>query len=360
MIINLDNVDIAKNKDENLIKVVQGSFALNSYGILERKPNDLDLIIFSKKIKSLRFLNQKLMIELSKNKNLDVKLSTPFFKKLGFKNLDLTIEIILAKFLKPNIYKKIKKNLYFVKPEYAILVKIFQISSVLSNHFLGSDNLNFQKIIITLQDLKIILKNKLLFHKTRAFIRKNLLSIIINNFIFDFFLRDNIELIWFSKNAYKFELINSIEGNKFLSKKIKSLFYLNKNSRNLFNNLMVINDYFLKNKYNIISKINSLNKSKNVLSSNEIYLENVNFFFDNFKMINKQNIIFYSKISPNWDTEIIEINKSFPFIKVFKDLSLKYKINENLNKNQILIYSSNNQEFLLNTLYKLVVLLVFI
>ncbi|MDW2921657.1 hypothetical protein R7X46_01320 [Mesomycoplasma ovipneumoniae] len=77
-------------------------------------------------------------------------------------------------------------------------------------------------------------------------------------------------------------------------------------------------------------------------------------------MINKQNIIFYSKISPNWDTEIIEINKSFPFIKVLKVVSLKYKINENLNKNQILIYSSNKQEFLLNTLYKLVVLLVFI
>ncbi|MHA0297062.1 hypothetical protein [Mesomycoplasma ovipneumoniae] len=360
MIINLDNVDIAQNKDENLIKVVQGSFALHSYGILERKPNDLDLIIFSKKIKSLSFLNQKLMIELSKNKNLDVKLSTPFFKKLEFKNLDLNIEIILAKFLKPNIYKKIKKNLYLVKPEYAILTKIFQISVVLSNSFLGSDNLNFQKILAILQDLKIILKNKLLFHKTRAFIRKNLLNIIINNFILDFFLRDNVELIWFSKNAYKFELINSIEGNKFLSKKIKSIFHLNKNSRNLFNNLMVINDYFLKNKYNIISKINSLNKSKYVLSSNEIYLENVNFFFDNFKMINKQNIIFNSKISPNWDTEIIEINKSFPFIKVFKVVSLKYKINENLNKNQILLYSSNNQEFLLNTLYKLVVLLVFI
>ncbi|WP_337899417.1 hypothetical protein [Mesomycoplasma ovipneumoniae] len=85
MIINLDNVDIAQNKDENLIKVVQGSFVLNSYGILERKPSDLDLIIFSKKIKSLRFLNQKLMIELNKNKNLDVKLSTPFLKNLNLK-----------------------------------------------------------------------------------------------------------------------------------------------------------------------------------------------------------------------------------------------------------------------------------
>ncbi|MDW2835364.1 hypothetical protein R7V75_00110 [Mesomycoplasma ovipneumoniae] len=360
MIINLDNVDIVQNKDDNLIKVVQGSFVLNYYGILQRKPNDLDLIIFSKKTKSLRFLNQILKIELNKNKNLDVKLSMPFFQKLEFKNLDLNVEIILSKFLKPNIYKKIKKNLYFVKPEYAILVKIFQISEVLSNKFLGSDNLNFQKILVTLQDLKIILKNKLLFHKTRSFIKKNLLNIIVNRFIFDFFLKNNIELIWFSKNEYKFELINSLQGNKLLSKKIKSLFCLNKYSRNLFSNLMVINDYILKNKYNIITKINTLNESERTLFSNEIYLKNVNFFFNNFKMINTKNIVFSSKISPNWESEIIEINKTFPFIKILKIVSLKYKINENLNKNEILIYSNNDQEFLLNTLYKIVVLLAFI
>ncbi|WP_069099577.1 hypothetical protein [Mesomycoplasma ovipneumoniae] len=123
---------------------------------------------------------------------------------------------------------------------------------------------------------------------------------------------------------------------------------------------MVINDYILKNKYNIITKINTLNESERTLFSNEIYLKNVNFFFNNFKMINTKNIVFSSKISPNWDNEIIEINKLFPFIKILKILSLKYKINENLNKNEILIYSSNDREFLLNTLYKIVVLLAFI
>ncbi|VEU61324.1 Uncharacterised protein [Mesomycoplasma dispar] len=299
-------------------------------------------------------------IEFNENKNLDLKLSTPFFQKLEFKNLDISVEIILAKFLKSNIYKKIRKNLYFVKPEYAILVKIFQVSVVLSNNFLGSDNLNFQKIIVTLEDVKILLKNKLLFQNTKKFIKKNLLNIIINSFIFDFFLKNNVELIWFSKNEYKFELVNSLEGNKFLSRKIKSLFCLNKYSRNLFNNLTTINDYILKSKYNIINKINSLNGSKNVLSSNEIYLKNVNFFFDNFQMINRQNIIFNAKISPNWNTETIEISKKFPFIKILKIVSLKYKINENLDNYEILIYSNENQEFLLNTLYKIVVLLTFI
>lgn len=360
MKINLDNIDIIQNNSDDLIKVVQGSYVLNFYGLLERKPNDLDLIIFSKNIRSLRFINQKLSIELNKNKNLDVKLSTPFFKKFEFKNSNLKTEIILAKFLKSNIYKKIRKNLYFVKPEYAILVKIFQVSVVLSNNFLGSDNLNFQKIIVTLEDVKILLKNKLLFQNTKKFIKKNLINIIIDSFIFDFFLKNNVELIWFSKNEYKFELVNSLEGNKFLSRKIKSLFCLNKYSRNLFNNLMTINDYILKNKYNIINKINSLNGSKNVLSSNEIYLKNVNFFFDNFQMINRQNIIFNAKIFPNWNTETIEISKKFPFIKILKIVSLKYKINENLDNYEILLYSNENQEFLLNTLYKIVVLLTFI
>ncbi|WP_232510576.1 hypothetical protein [Mesomycoplasma dispar] len=360
MIVNFKNMSLVKNGNSELIKVIQGSSALKFFGLLKREPKDIDLIFFHFNIRSLKFLNQELNAELKNESNLEVGFQIQIFKKIKHTNSGKNIEIILGKFLSPRCYKRISKNLLLVKPEYAVLVKIFQLSVLLSNKFLFSNKFNIEKIAVTINDLKKLLMIKWLFNKTKEFLNKNLINIITNSFVFEFFLKNNVELMWFSINYYQFELINSLEGNKFLSRKIKSLFSLNKYSRNLFNNLMTINEYILKNKYDIINKINSLNKSKNVVSSNEIYLKNVNFFFDNFQIINKQNIVFNSKISTNWNTETIEISKKFPFIKIFKIISLKYKINEKLSVNEILIYSNENQEFLLNTLYKIVVLLTFI
>ncbi len=107
-------------------------------------------------------------------------------------------------------------------------------------------------------------------------------------------------------------------------------------------------------------KINSLNKNEKIISSNEIYLADINYFFENFKNINKQNIVFISKISTNWNTETVEINKNFKFINFFKLMSLKYKINNQLGNKEISVYSNKNNEFLINTLYKLVLILAFI
>ncbi|WP_240536367.1 hypothetical protein V2P41_01280 [Mesomycoplasma hyopneumoniae] len=362
MKISLPNIKLIQNNNENLIKVIQGSFALNFYGLINRKPKDLDLLIFSKNNKSIQFLNKTLKNNLEKVVNLTTKINTNFFKKFQSKDPDLEIEVILAKFLNSKCYKKIGKNFYFVKFEYAVLAKIVQISVVLSNRFLSSNNLNLQKIMETLQDTKTILKNKLVFNKVKHFIKKNLINIIINNFTFDFFTRNRVELIWFSENFYKYDLINAIEGGNFLSKKIKSLYScsLSKKSRNLFNNLMVMNDYILKNKNKIIEKINFLNGVKNKIATNEIYLQDVNFFFNNFQIINKKNIIFKSKISASWNLEIIEINKYFTFLKILRILDLKYKINQQLNDKEILIYSNENKEFIFSTLYKLIVLLTFI
>ncbi|WP_243216026.1 hypothetical protein [Mesomycoplasma hyopneumoniae] len=83
-------------------------------------------------------------------------------------------------------------------------------------------------------------------------------------------------------------------------------------------------------------------------------------FFNNFQIINKKNIIFKSKISASWNLEIIEINKYFTFLKILRILDLKYKINQQLNDKEILIYLNENKEFIFSTLYKLVVLLTFI
>ncbi|NYN92297.1 hypothetical protein GOM18_03190 [Mycoplasma hyopneumoniae] len=91
-----------------------------------------------------------------------------------------------------------------------------------------------------------------------------------------------------------------------------------------------------------------------------IKLGNSGFFFNNFQIINKENIIFKSKISPSWNLEIIEINKYFTFLKILRILDLKYKINQQLKDKEILIYSNENKKFILRTLYKLVVLLTFI
>ncbi|WP_258556516.1 hypothetical protein [Mesomycoplasma hyopneumoniae] len=41
-------------------------------------------------------------------------------------------------------------------------------------------------------------------------------------------------------------------------------------------------------------------------------------------------------------------------------MSLKYKINNQLGNKEISVYSNKNNEFLINTLYKLVLILAFI
>ncbi len=47
MKISLPNIKLIQNNNENLIKVIQVSFVLNFYGLINRTPRDLGLLIFS-------------------------------------------------------------------------------------------------------------------------------------------------------------------------------------------------------------------------------------------------------------------------------------------------------------------------
>ncbi|WAM01260.1 hypothetical protein NWE60_01160 [Mycoplasmopsis felis] len=161
-------------------------------------------------------------------KSIKYDFDSNLFIKFTDISLGKKIEIILAKFLPKNTYKKINKKINMVWPEYTLLAKIFQISSLLSDDYLTNDKFNLNKLNNSITDLQVLLKNKLLVNKTKKFIFKYLTKILINNFIFDFFYKNKVDFLLYSQNIHKLKILNILSKSKNLSDEIIHLFNLSR------------------------------------------------------------------------------------------------------------------------------------
>ncbi|WP_322935232.1 hypothetical protein RRG40_04560 [Mycoplasmopsis felis] len=341
-------------------KIIQGSYVIKYNKLISRETNDIDILIIPTNNYDLDFIHTEIIKEINLIKSIKYDFNSNLFIKFTDISLGKKIEIILAKFLPKNTYKKINNKINMVRPEYTLLAKIFQISSLLSDDYLTNDKFNLNKLNNSITDLQVLLKNKLLVNKTKKFIFKYLTKILINNFIFDFFYKNKVDFLLYSQNIHKLKILNILSKSKNLSDEIIHLFNLSRIKKEKLQNLIILNDYILRNKLVIFEQINKLNDTNQVLKNNVVWLKNIKNFFDHFKKLNIKKIEFKSKYNFFWNREYIEISPAFSNKKYLNEIGLKYKFNNNLKDNEIVVYKNKQSQYLLNTLYKLLVFLVFI
>ncbi|WP_322961705.1 hypothetical protein [Mycoplasmopsis cynos] len=354
---NLKLKSILSNNKCNYIKIIQGSTALNYYNLLKRKNNDIDLLVFDKNDIRVSNINSLFFNDIKCNSNIIVENNIGFYTRFIVPEINnINIEVIFVKIINKNWYKKVIKNIYMVQPEYAFLVKIFQLYSLISEKSFLSERLNVKKIFETIDDLKILCKNKLLYNKTKIFIRKNLIDIIINDFMFSYFIKSDLDIGNLFKNKTKILLINKLSMGTYLSFKITQLFNFSKKDTEKINNIIIISKFILKNKKYFFNYNDIL---KNTISTNELGI-NFDEFISKIAFINKSKVILTHQASELWKKEIVEINDEFVYKNILKFINLKFLINNKLSKNEIKIFCSESKLFLLNNLYKIILLLVLI
>lgn len=251
-------------------KIIQGSYVIKYNKLISRETNDIDILIIPTNNYDLDFIHTEIIKEINLIKSIKYDFDSNLFIKFTDISLGKKIEIILAKFLPKNTYKKINNKINMVRQEYTLLAKIFQISSLLSDDYLTNDKFNLNKLNNSITDLQVLLKNKLLVNKTKKFIFKYLTKILINNFIFDFFYKNKVDFLLYSQNIHKLKILNILSKSKNLSDEIIHLFNLSRIKKEKLQNLIILNDYILRNKLVIFEQINKLNNTNQVLKNNVV------------------------------------------------------------------------------------------
>ncbi|WGI36652.1 hypothetical protein [Mesomycoplasma lagogenitalium] len=346
--------------------IVQGSFALNYHKLINREPNDLDFVVLNDSNLNSNYLNDKVDLWISKLNVIKIYSTNKVFKKISimFNNEIIEIEIILAKNIKNHYYNEFFKNIYIVSKEYAIMAKIAQIGTLLSANYWKRKDFSIIKIFNTFNDFDNFVKNKEVFNNFIIDRNRIIFDYVLSNYIFWFFYHRENQMPYYSKNNWKISLMSEIEPKKVNIK----MFSLLKPTHLYYEIFMKAIDDLLINKHLFLNNIFKNNKNSqfsNLNNGNEIYIEKINIIFPMIKLMfnlnNINNEIVIKKYeSKNWTKELVIINKNSKFKFILDNLSIKYRINKNVDKEVILIPGSKNNFYLINNIFLVYILLIMI
>ncbi|WP_427867616.1 hypothetical protein [Mycoplasmopsis arginini] len=220
-----DNINKFNKRYNKKIKIIiKGSWALQHKGLIDRKPNDIDLCFINNenladKRKFINFLAKEINATLIRE---DENLITIKDKKYG------KIEFILFEHINNLLLEKVKETVYIANTNFLITGKILMLNYVMSNYYLHPDKR--EKIETTIRDLMFINKQNSFIDKFNSNTLEPVILNLISNSVFIFVFYKYDTFLWWSKefNDYIFE---NNDINTFFNK-IKSIFFdISKNEK---------------------------------------------------------------------------------------------------------------------------------
>lgn len=213
-----DNIKKFNKRYNKKIKIIiKGSWALQHKGLIDRKPNDIDLCFINNenltdKRKFINFLVKEIEATLIRE---DENLITIKDKKYG------KIEFILFEHINNLFLEKVKETVYIANTNFLITGKILMLNYVMSNYYLHADKR--EKIETTIRDLMFINKKNSFIDEFNSNTLEPVILNLINNSVFIFVFYKYDTFLWWNKefNDYVFE---NNEINTFFNK-IKSIFF---------------------------------------------------------------------------------------------------------------------------------------